>query len=39
MEEEEQSYIEEYNKHVKKPESRRTYDEYFTEMVRWKEKR
>lgn len=39
QEEEEHTYIEEYNKHVRKPDTLRTYDQYFTEMVRWKEKR
>jgi hypothetical protein len=39
IEDEEHTYIEEYNKHVKKPDNVRTYDQYFSEMVRWKEKR
>lgn len=32
-------FQEEYNKHVKKPDTVRTYEQYFTEMQRWKEKR
>lgn len=32
-------FLEEYNKHAKRPETVRTYDAYFNEMVRWKEKK
>lgn len=31
-------FMEELNKHMRKPENMRSYDEYFEEMVRWKEK-
>lgn len=31
-------FREELNKHMRKPDNIRSYDEYFEEMVRWKEK-
>lgn len=34
----EEMFREELNKHMRKPDNIRSYDEYFEEMVRWKEK-
>jgi hypothetical protein len=37
-EEEESLFMEELNRHMRRPETVRTYDEYFDEMVKWREK-
>ena len=36
---EEAMFTEELNRHMRKPENKRTYDRYFHEMVTWKEKK
>jgi|JI9StandDraft_1071089.scaffolds.fasta_scaffold688663_1 hypothetical protein len=35
---EEEMFMEELHKHMKKPDNLRSYDNYYEEMVAWKEK-